>query len=288
MSESASVASTEATPTTNSIVATATPTARLRSYLEAPAVLAQLAKALPKPSAGEAQMAAVRLVRQALTLCQQNQNLIKCDLKSILAAVMQAAELGLDLTGPLGHAYLIPRWNKQQRVYMATIQIGYRGLIYLACRGGQVRNITARTVYSGDEFAIDFGTEQKIRHVPALQNRGEPVGYYAVAFLKDGTDFEFLSHEEMVAHRNRFSPPGDKFSPWDTDWNAMAQKTVIRMLCKRLPMATEAASVAMLDEYQERGIPTPLVSLRPEGAAIDPFFVDEATSATTAEEGTAS
>jgi recombination protein RecT len=217
--------------------------------LETDAVLGELQKAMPS------NMSSSRLIRQVITLVHANPALVECTHMSILAGCMQAAELGLELTGPLGHAYLVPRWDKRLRAKVATFQIGWKGLVALAMRSGQLACLSVRTVHANEPFRILGGTSPRIDHEFVFGNKGEPVGYYAVAVYRGGgSDFEFMSKEDVVAHRQKFAPPGDRQSPWDTSFDAMAEKTVVRKLCRRLSLCPLAQEVASKDEYEEAGV----------------------------------
>ncbi len=103
----------------------------------------QFAKALPSVMTPE------RFTRIVLTAIRNNQKLAQCDKGSFFAAVMSSAQLGLEPNTPLGQAYLIPYGNECQ------FQIGYKGLIDLAYRSGEVSIIQAQTVYEKDEFVYE-------------------------------------------------------------------------------------------------------------------------------------
>ena len=188
----------------------------LREFLSAKSVIAELMKVLPATLSPE------RMVRQTLTLAQKNYGLIECSPVSILGGLIQAAELGLEMSGHLGHAYLVPRWNKQKKCKEATFQIGYRGLLELAFRSGKVTSFPLRVVYPGDEFSIVYGTSQRIHHIPKENQEGStPRGYYAVAHFGMGvTDFDYMSHTDIVKHRTKYG--ASESGPWTTDFDAMA------------------------------------------------------------------
>ena len=89
-------------------VAARTRLTSLRSYLESKGALEQVRKALP------AGMTPERAVRQTMTLIQNNPGLLECTQVSILAGLIQTAELGLELSGPMGQAFLVPRHNRKK------------------------------------------------------------------------------------------------------------------------------------------------------------------------------
>lgn len=228
----------------NTQVVVATDQKALRKFLENPVVLTQIGKAM---SGGKPD----RLVCQALTLTYQNADLLKCSQVSIVMGIMRAAEMNLQLSGPLGHAYLVPRWNKHSGCHEATFQVGWKGLILLAYRSGNVASFTVRRVYENDAFDVVYGVNQNLIHNPAKGDRGPITGYYTVVRLKGGGfDFEYMTRAEAQAHRERYR--GGK--TWGSDFDAMAEKTVVRILCRRLSLCPEAQAQAMQEEYEEQDI----------------------------------
>ena len=101
---------------------------------------------------------------------------------------MTSMQLGLEPNNSLGQAYIIPRKNKKLGKNEAQFQIGYQGLVDLAYRSGQYKNISAHEVYKEDQFDYELGTNMFIKHVPS-QDRNfndKPVYYYAVYDLVNG------------------------------------------------------------------------------------------------------
>ena len=155
---------------------------------------------------------------------------------------MTSAQLGLE-PGILGQAYLIPYGNNVQ------FQIGYKGMIELLRRSGQLSDIYACEIRKNDDFQITLGLHRDIKHnINFNEDRGEVVGYYAVAVLKDGANsFEFMTKKQVEEHRKKFSKTGDT-SPWATDFDEMAKKTVIKKLLKYLPVSVEWLENVSKDE----------------------------------------
>jgi recombination protein RecT len=194
----------------------------------------QIARALPR------HMSAERITRIALTTLRTNEKLQQCDPASFLGAVMLSAQLGLE-PGPLGHAYLVPYGREVQFI------IGYKGILDLARRSGEIQSIEAREVCENDQFEFSYGLEPVLTHTPAREDRGKPTWYYGVAKFKDGGYyFDVMSIEEVEAHRNRSK--AKNAGPWVTDYSAMARKTVIRRMAPFLPLSVEAASAVATDE----------------------------------------
>lgn len=218
--------------------------------LNSDAVQKQLLAALPR------HLTPAQIARQAITLLRSTPKLAECSQFSVLAGIFKAAELGLALSGPLGQAYLVPRWNSKLRCNEATFQIGYKGIFQLAYRSTLVKKIEMRTVYEKDELSIRLGTGSFLLHVPNLKESGEAIGYYTVVTLSDGTqDFEYMTKEQVTRHREKYSPAkGTDYSGWAKDFDAMAQKTTARRLGKRLPAATELQEALAEDERGEMGM----------------------------------
>lgn len=241
----------------------------LAHLLTDPKIKQQIALALPK------HMTADRLARIALTEIRKVPKLAQCDQSSFLGAIMQIAALGLEPGGALGHAYLIPfdkrgkLANGQWGVIGTDVQlvIGYRGMIDLARRSGQIVSLSARIVYEKDRFAYTFGLDETLEHVPYDGNDpGNMVYVYAVAKLAGGgVQFEVMSRAKVEAVRDgsqgykaaaasaeKYKKPID--SPWTNHFDEMAKKTVIRQLFKYLPVSIEIQRAVGLDEQADAGV----------------------------------
>lgn len=192
----------------------------------------QIAKALPSAITPE------RFARMAMTAVTMNPDLGKCTPPSFIGALLQAASLGLEPNTSLGQAYLIPYNNYKTGQKEAQFQIGYRGMIELAHRSGEFQSIEAHVVYENDEFEYELGLDPKLKHKPAMKGRGEPVWVYAIYKLKSGGyGFEVMSKHDIDEHRKKYSKA--KSSPWDTAWEGMAKKTVIKQVLKYAPLKSE-------------------------------------------------
>lgn len=190
-----------------------------------------------------------RLLRIAFTELRKTPKLKQCEPASFVGAVIQCAQLGLEPGNALGHAYLIPYGKECQ------FMLGYRGMIDLARRSGQIVSLTARAVYADDEFRYRFGLDDDLHHVPNVEVEPEAKALtfvYAVAKLKDGgVQFDVMSRSEVDAVRKR-SRAGNS-GPWVTDYVAMALKTVTRRLFKWLPVSIEVQRAIGMDEAGDRG-----------------------------------
>lgn len=223
---------------------------------------AEIARALPS------HLNADRLARVVLTVLKTNPKLLEATPQSLLAALMLSAQLGLE-PGPLGHCYFVPFRNKGQLEVQWII--GYKGLIDLARRSGQILSIEAREVCEHDEFEFEYGLDEKLVHRPnMLGDRGRPVAFYGIARFKDGGRYVLvMSKADVDAHRAR-SKSSDS-GPWVTDYMAMARKTVIRAMAPFLPLNVEAAQAMGADEQVHRETVPDLDAIAP------PIDVDPGT-----------
>lgn len=191
-----------------------------------------------------------RLARISLNVIRTNPKLLECDVNSLMGAVMECAKLGLE-PNLMGQAYLVPfnkkvkNGNKTEYVPEVQFIIGYRGLIDLVRRSGQITNIEARVVHENDMFEYEYGVSADLKHKPALKDKGQAIAYYAVATFKDGGfAFDVMSIEDVEAHRDQYSKSkkfgtNEHYGPWKDDFDAMAKKTVLRQLIKYLPISIE-------------------------------------------------
>ncbi len=203
-----------------------------------------------------------RFTRVVLTAVRTTPKLLECDPISLLAAVMQAAQLGLEPGGALGHCYFVPYAGKVQ------FQLGYRGMIELARRSGNIQSICAQVVHENDLFEYEYGLHENLRHVPAKGERGKPTHYYAYAMLKDGGhQFEVMTagDVEKIRQRSKAKDSG----PWITDYEEMGRKTPTRKLFKYLPVRVEIQIMVAQDGTAKSEI-APDMTLVPD--AIDGEF----------------
>lgn len=202
----------------------------------------EIKKALPSTITPE------RFTRIVLSALSTTPQLAVCTPKSFLGAMMTAAQLGMEVNTPLGQCYLIP--YKNHGIDEVQFQLGYKGLIDLAYRGGEVQTIQAHTVYENDEFSYEYGLEPKLVHKPAKSDRGAPVFYYAVFRTKNGGySFEVMSIDDVKVHRDKYSKAANRgFSPWQTNFDEMAKKTVLKQALKYAPMSTDTARSISSDE----------------------------------------
>ena len=217
-----------------------TPSQQVGDYLDK--MMPAIQQILPK------HVTADRMSRIALNVIRTNPKLLECTIDSLMGGVMEAAKLGLE-PGLMGQCYMIP-FEKKKNVggkwivekVEAQFIIGYKGLIDLVRRSGQVSSLEARTVHANDHFEFEYGINDKLVHRPLLGNRGEAIAYYAVAKLKDGgSSFLVMSKEELTQYKDKYSK-AKNYGPWVDDFDAMARKTCLRQLIKYLPISVEHLS----------------------------------------------
>lgn len=214
----------------------------------------QMALALPKHINAE------RMARIVLTEIRRVPKLADCGRDSLLGAVMTCSQLGLEPGNGLGHAYLLPfdkrgKVNGQWQTLGTDCQliIGYRGMIDLARRSGQIVSLSARSVFEGDRFSYRYGLDETIDHVPGEGARGELTHVYAVAKLKDGgVQFEVMTRADV--EKVRAGSKAKDNGPWVTHFEEMAKKTAIRRLFKYLPVSIEMQRAVTLDEQADAGV----------------------------------
>jgi len=204
-------------------------------------------QALPK------HMNAERLMRVAITSVTSNPKLLECYVPTLIGGIIQCSQMGLEPNTVLGHAYLVPFFNTKKSRTDAQVIIGYKGLIDLARRSGQIVSIAAHAVRARDVFEYEYGLTEKLRHVPASGERGDITHFYAVAHMKDGGHaFEVLSSEAVMKIRD--GSQGKKNAVWKDHFEEMGRKTAIRRLAKYLPLSVEMAAAVALDDRASMGV----------------------------------
>lgn len=179
-----------------------------------------------------------RFVMQVKMALKKTPKLLECSPASVLGAVTEAADLGLDPSGRLGSAYIIPYKGE------AKLIPGYRGLIDLGCRSGFMKSANVYLVYEKDRFVHRNGFMPE--HVPYLPRPGQdenPGEWYAgwarFKLPGGGAEIEVMSRREIWAIRARSpSVRGEqKNSPWFTDPEEMAKKTILRRGLKKMALS---------------------------------------------------
>lgn len=243
---------------TGQIVPTEDRLAEFKKGITSQKAMAAIADALPE------HLNAKKMARVVMTAVTRTPKLLDCNPLTVMNAVIEASQLGLMPDGVLGHGYLVP--YKTTCVFIP----GYKGLLDLARRSGEIAWIQARLVYENDEFNYQYGMDPGLDHVPARASGGVPgvmIAAYGVAKFKSGEfHFEVMHKDQIEAIRQRSRAKDD--GPWITDYDEMARKTVIRRLCKFLPMNPEYQALVTRDEYHEAGVLEKYIEVDPETGEV--------------------
>lgn len=212
----------------------------MRDFICSDRMKAQVALALPK------HLDADRVLRIMMTSIQRTPKLLDCTKESMVACLLTCSQLGLEPDGASGMAYLIP-YGK-----VATLIVGYKGLIQLAYRSEQVGDIAAVNVYENEPFAWRPCANPPIDHTPLPPSRrGAYKGSYAVISIKgaERPHVEWMWAEEIEAIRNRSRAASS--GPWVTDTDEMRRKTVVRRALKYIPSSPELRTAVQQVDDQE-------------------------------------
>ena len=204
-----------------------------------------------------------------LTMTNQNELLQKCNPQTVLSAAAIAASLDLPINPSLGFAWIVPYKTKAQ------FQMGYKGLIQLAQRSGLMKSIVSTEVYEGEivnfnRFTETFETGERLSDAV--------VGYYASFELVNGfKKCVYWEKDAVLKHAKRFSKSFNS-GPWQTDFDAMAKKTVLSALLRTYsPLSTAMQRAVEFDgtasEINAKGDPE-VIDLEPdayEAEAVDPI-----------------
>jgi recombination protein RecT len=218
----------------------------LKQELSSPAMKSQIKAALPKHVPEDA------FVRTTMTVLSQNPKLLECRRETLLSAILNCASLGLMPDAQLGEAYIIPYKGD------ATLQIGYKGLLSLARRSGEIASIDSGIAYENDVVEYIMGDNSSLTIKPCLDgDPGEPRFAWCVIRMKDGGVQREIMPVAEVEKIRQASPSGN--SPaWKSSWDQMARKTVVRRALKFAPRSTELARAEAIDDTPPRMLEAPV------------------------------
>lgn len=183
-------------------------------------------------------------LRSAQTEMRKNPQVLKCDKRTVLGALMNAAQLRL-LFGSLGQAYLVPYYNKKKGVHECQFQIGYKGFLTMFYRSYNSDLIEAREVYVNDDFDYQFGTNKYLNHREASGDRGQIIKFYSIANLGNHVSFEVMSADEVDAIKDIYSKTTNIWNKW---YALMGRKTVLKRHTKILPFSVDLQQDIARDE----------------------------------------
>ena len=199
-----------------------------------------------------------RFSRLVLTAVKATPQLMECfgtqqGQVSVLLAAMQLATVGLEPNTATQDAWITPR--RQRGVMEAQATIGYRGLLKLARRSGDIKTVYAEVVRDGDDFTWSRGLdEDTLVHIPGDDDTRPLTHAYAVVrYTNGGNDFVVLTRRQIEKRRDMSdswrNEKGRQYSPWSQWTEAMWCKTALRELAKRMPLTAQAATALNTDEH---------------------------------------
>lgn len=176
----------------------------------------------------------------AIQAFKQNPYLQRCDVNSVLEAILNISQTGLTLNPVLNYAYLVPHKGK------CVLYPSYQGLCKLATDSGSITSISCQLIYEGDEIDFDLASDEKVKkHVPAFLNsneRGKILGGYSIAILKDGLKHvEYMTEKQILEIREysesyKAQKNGKiKSCVWTDNPEEMYRKTIVKRHFKYLP-----------------------------------------------------
>lgn len=179
----------------------------------------------------------------------------QCEPATIMYAAINATSMNLSVNPNLGQAYVIPFWNGRKNCYEAQFQIGYKGVVALAIRSGEVTEINVRDVREGEIIDEDFLTG-KLKFKAREHREDLPVvGYVAYIELKSGFSKQlYMSMKQLQEHGMKYSKTyanqkTSASSKWNTDFDAMAKKTCLKLLLSRYaPLSIDAMEKALVTD----------------------------------------
>lgn len=206
-----------------------------------------------------------RFIQSAIMAITNPKNpLLKtCTKDSLFRALKESAAYGLEVSGILGQAYLIPynesvqvapgKWEKQMT---AHFQCGYKGLIELARRSNTIKTIAAEPIHANDIVDIELGMNRHLSHkIDITKERGEIIAYYCLVELTNGgCQFHIMSKKDAENHRDKFSKAykkEDKDNIWNKNFDAMALKSCVIQALKLCPISIEALDAVSKEEMAD-------------------------------------
>lgn len=214
-----------------------------------------------KHSVADLGVTPARVANVFFTRITSSPELVKCDVRSLVKVLIEAAQLGLSFDVHLKQAH--PVMYRVDGFPIAQLLVGYKGFEKLAIQGGELRRIKPIVIYEKDHFEYVEGLNPRCEHVfDVTKDRGRPIAVYSIAVLKNGERdalVPMLEAEINKQHRDRSPAFKAGGGPWVTDTLAMWRKTAIRMHCNQLPMDERTQRAVAIDERGEAGIDQDLV-----------------------------
>lgn len=194
-----------------------------------------------------------RMLRLTMLVANKTPKLLECDPLDVVAAVVDASRLGLEIGS---HAHLVPFYNNTLKKMQVVMIPDFKGIADLARRSGAVDSIDARVVYRGERFEVSYGTEPKVVHIPDFEvdrSDSNVLAFYMVAHLPGEAlpKFDVMTKLQVdgIMARSKTKDSG----PWRTDYQEMGKKTIVKRGCKLLPQSPELAAALEYDNRVESG-----------------------------------
>lgn len=215
-----------------------------------------------------------QFVTSLLSIVNNNSHLAKATNTSVLNAAMKAATLDLPIDQNLGFAYIVPYGSEAQ------FQLGYKGLIQLAQRSGQIVKLNAGEIYASQFKGYNPLTEDLEVDMQVLPKANEEVaGYFAFMRLSNGFEKTlFWTKDRVLAHGKKYSRSfSGKSSPWQTDFDAMARKTVLKQLLSTYAPLSIEMQQAIIDDNVDSNVQNGVKDITPPEATetLESFLADK-------------
>lgn len=215
-----------------------------------------------------------KVVRLALLASSRQPLLLKCTVPSLLRAILDASQLGLDFGGGVTtRAHIVPFYSQKLSAYEAVLIPDYKGLIQIAYQSGQVRFIDAQLVYQEDTYEYELGTSPFVKHRPCLSGeRGQLLFGYGIVLLTGSNlpKIEIMTDAELEAIHQRSKAASQ--GPWVTDPSEMKRKTLIKRILKYIPTNPNVDKALEIDNQEDS-----------ESKHVDSSVLDESVDRNTGE-----
>lgn len=190
---------------------------------------------------------------EVIALYASDEGLRKCNPLSIIQAAITIEALGLPFAKSLGCAYVVPFYDK------ATFIIGWKGLMQLALRTKEYKDISISEIREGDIYRSNpiTGKVQFSEEIYSENRETKPVVGYLASFelLSGFSKTLYMSKEKVLAHGKRYSKNfSNKSSLWQTDLDSMGKKTVLRQLITKYGLITTDLGDVIRAEEEEESI----------------------------------
>lgn len=196
---------------------------------------------------------APQFLSSVLTLANSDPKIRDLDPIKLYNTCLMAAALKLPFNSNLGHAYIIPYKGEPQ------LQIGWKGFVQLAQRSGQFKTIGVNAVHENEIAGIDGMTGEIMFDFKLPGEKSDKiVGYMAYFRLINGFEKSYyMTMDELQKHGKKYSQTFKKnFGVWADNFDAMAQKTVIKLLLNKfapLSINSDLAKAIEVDQADDEG-----------------------------------